>query len=1073
MRRLAGQAALSAAMMLHGLVTLLITLAVLASVGLAAIVWRLSQGPVDLPWLTSRLEEAVNANGGPTRLSIGSAALAWEGFRQGLDSPLDLRLTNLRIMDPAGHRRMAIPQAQVSLSLAELVFGRLAPRTIVVNGPQFTVLRAPDGALSVDIGSLAEATDPGDASAQLSQPAPVAALLTELARPPATDGKQSQNALLAQLRRVRIHDAHVVMVDHQLGLTLRAPDADIDLRRGSSGGVNGTADVQLVIGEQQTRVTASVALSPGAADTRLQATFAAMNPKSIAGAAPILQPLSVIDSPVRGEIGLDLDANLGLRDARFRLRAGAGTVHIGNGDVPFAEAVLAASGTTETIRVQTLRVSLAGQPGWPQTHIDVRGVAHRDSTQTDLALSADLDQANFADLAQFWPDGTAEAAREWILENIPFGTARNGHVDLELTASPDLADPVLRRASGTLDGEGLQVHWLRPIPPIDNGQAQLRILDPDTLEIVVASGRERLRGQKETNGGGLQIRSGKMRITGIMQPHQMGAIEVDVVGSVPDSIALLREPRLGLLDRHPMDLRNPAGQATVKLSLKVPLEKTVRMDDISVRAQAHLDGVHLTGFAAERDLDQGVLDLDATADGLKLKGQALLAGISARLDGTMDFRAGPPTQIVQTMTISGQPDTRQLAAAGLDVTSVVNGPAQLQAVVSNRRNGQGDVAVSAELGSAELSVTPLDWHKPRDIPARASARLLLNHDRLIGMDNVQLDGPGMMVRGRVGMNGDRITLLQLDRLMLGRTIAQGTVRLPETPGSRPIIANLSGASLDLSSRFGHHAASQKPPSRKTEPPPGPSWTLDARFDRLFMANDRIFQEVALHAENDGRVIHAMNIEGRTGLQGAFAAQMIPDRTGRRFTGTADDAGELLRGLDYIQTMQGGRLSVQAHYDDAQPGRPLSGSADIESFRIRNAPALAKLLQAMTLYGLVEVVQGPGLGFSRLVAPFRVTDEALELSDARAFSSSLGLTLKGRLDLETDRIDMQGTIVPAYFFNALLGNIPLVGKLFSPERGGGVFAASYTVRGPLADPDVFVNPLTALTPGFLRGVFGLF
>jgi len=49
----------------------------------------------------------------------------------------------------------------------------------------------------------------------------------------------------------------------------------------------------------------------------------------------------------------------------------------------------------------------------------------------------------------------------------------------------------------------------------------------------------------------------------------------------------------------------------------------------------------------------------------------------------------------------------------------------------------------------------------------------------------------------------------------------------------------------------------------------------------------------------------------------------------------------------------------------------------------------------------------------------------------------------------------------------------VGRLFSPERGGGVFAASYAVRGPMANPQVSVNPLAALTPGFLRGVFKIF
>ncbi|MBS0562567.1 MAG: DUF3971 domain-containing protein, partial [Proteobacteria bacterium] len=123
------------------------------------------------------------------------------------------------------------------------------------------------------------------------------------------------------------------------------------------------------------------------------------------------------------------------------------------------------------------------------------------------------------------------------------------------------------------------------------------------------------------------------------------------------------------------------------------------------------------------------------------------------------------------------------------------------------------------------------------------------------------------------------------------------------------------------------------------------------------------------------------------------------------------------------------------------------------------------------YGVVDMVNGPGLGFTKLIAPFRLSGSVLELSEARAFSSSLGLTAKGRIDLARDTADIQGTVVPAYFFNSLLGRVPLIGRLFSPETGGGLFAANYTVRGPLADPSVSVNPLSALTPGFLRGLFG--
>jgi hypothetical protein len=480
--------------------------------------------------------------------------------------------------------------------------------------------------------------------------------------------------------------------------------------------------------------------------------------------------------------------------------------------------------------------------------------------------------------------------------------------------------------------------------------------------------------------------------------------------------------------------------------------------------------VHLSAVAAGHDLDQGVLDLTANPDGMKLSGRASLASIPAKLDASMDFRSGPATQVVQSITVAAQPDARQLAAAGLDATSLLNGPAQLQLVLSERRNGQGDLAVTADLTGAELAVAALEWRKPRDASARGSARVLLDRDRLAGIEAVQLDGDGLVLRGRGDFSSGRLTSFTIDRLVLGRTLAQGTLSLP-TGG--PIAANIRGSTLDLAPRLGRNSPSQPAARDKTEPPPSPPWTVDARFDRVLMARGRIASDVVVHAENDGRLVRQLRLDGRSGPQAPFMAQVASDRAGRRLTASASDAGELLRSLDYLRSMQGGRLSVQAQYDDAQPGRPLSGSAEIDDFRISDAPALAKLLQAMTLYGLLEAMQGSGLGFTRLVAPFRLTEDALELNDARAFSSSLGLTMKGRLDLAADRMDMQGTIVPAYFFNSMLGNIPLVGKLFSPETGGGVFAASYTVRGRLDDPSVSVNPLAALTPGFLRGLFKLF
>ena len=1064
MRRLPGQAAIATAMLLHWLATLAITVGILGGVGAAAIAWRLAQGPVDLAWFTGRLEDAANANGGPTRLTIGSAALAWEGFRMGVDRPLDLRLTDVAVIGLAGGRRIHIPRAEVSLSLYELLFGRIVPRAVTLDAPQLTLVRAADGALSLDLGSLAETGSSGEPARPAT---PVADVLAELARPASNDRVRNPNALLGQLRLVRIHDAAVTVVDRKLGVTWRAPHAEIDLTRRPQGGVDGSAELSLALGEQQARLTLSATLAAGASETHLRARLSPVTPSVIARAAPSLAALAALNAPISGEASFDLDAALTFREVRFNLHAGPGSVRIGHSDVPFLDATLVASGTPDALTAEVLHVSLRDHDDGPVTHLDARGTMLRTPEVMTADVSADLDQVDFADLGRLWPEGIGGHARGWLVANIAAGIARNGHVDIGLAASPDFSSVELTRASGTLDGAGLQVHWLRPVPPIDNGQAQLRILDPDTLEIVVTAGRQQLRNQ---NAGGLQIRSGRMRITGIMQPHQIGTIEADITGSAPDALTLLREPRLQLLDRHPIDLKNPAGQVTVKVNVNLPLEHDVAMSDIGIQVQAHLDGVRVIGLAAGRDLDQGVFDLSANDDGLKLAGRALLASIPAKLDAAMDFRAGPPSQVLQTITVSAQPDARQLAAAGLDVTSLLSGPMQVQAVLNERRNGQGGVDVTADLTGAELAIAPLEWHKPREVTATASARVLLNHDRLTAVEAVQVNGDNLLLRGSAQFNGGRLSAFRADRLVLGRTVAEGMVELP-TAG--PIAAKLSGPTLDLAPRLGR-TTTPHPPARNTaEPPPGPPWMLDARFDRVLMAHDSTANDVVMHAENDGRVFRQLRVEGRMASRAPFQMQIVPDQGGRHLTASSDDAGELLRGLDYVRTMQGGKLSVQAQYDDAQPGHPLAGTADIEGYRIRNAPALGKLLQAMTLYGLVEVLQGPGLGFARMIAPFRLTDDAVEVSDARAFSSSLGLTMKGRVNLDAQTIDMQGTIVPAYFFNSLLGNIPLVGKLFSPERGGGVFAASYTLRGPLADPDVSVNPLTALTPGFLRGLFRLF
>jgi hypothetical protein len=1080
------------ARLLHWAVVAALTAVVAASVGVTVLGSRLSQGPLELPWLVHRIEAAVNVDDGTTHLSIGSATLAWEGFREGFDRPVDIRLQDVVLSDAAGARLISVPAADVSFSLLGLLFGRIEPRDIEINHPRIRVFRSVDGAISLDLGTGSDVSDSQDDTAATATAQPPDArpdiglmgrLLAEFVKPAANDFRR-KHGRFDQLRRVRIADGSVVVVDHQLQATWGAPTADIELTRGAAGGVTGRANLTVTIGDQTARLSIAADLAAGGTSTHIRATTTPVVPAALARAAASLAPLRALNAPVNAEMVVTLGPTQALEHARITVQLGAGDLHFGSSIVPLVDGSVVASGDAQAISLESARLGLRGHDGGAVSTLSAKGTLQRQSDRlhTDLALL--LDEVSFADLPKIWPRGIGGDARGWITENITAGTARNGQVEVQIDMQPDFSDATLSSVHGTLDAEGVTVHWLRPIPPIDGGVAQLRILDPDTLEIAMQSGRQRPEGVKitpATSAGGLMVRGGTVRIAGIAQHEQKAIIEADIAGPLTDAIAVLRSPRLHLLDKGSIDLKDVSGQATAKLSVTLPLGDKATVDAIAIAAQAHLDAVHLGDIVAGRDLDRGVLDIKFNNEGITIVGQATLAAIPVRFDGAMDLRAGPPSQVLQTVNVAGRPTATQLTSVGLNPGGVfIAGSAGVQAMLAVRRDGQGRLTVSADLADAALRVDLAGWTKPAGIAARADAVVRLNRDRLVGIDQIHLTGGDAEVRASAAFAGGQATVLQINQLRLRGTSAKGSVSFPATAGGS-IVATVSGGVIDLSSWLsnaapaGQTAATDRVSADKaaSDHQPSQPWAIDARFDRAIMANGQTFDGLVLHAADNGTRLTHLRFDAHAGPKEPISLEIAPSSGGRRLMAKAWDVGRLLRALAVTQTMQGGRLSVTGTFDDRRAGQPLSGSAEIDDFRIRNAPAFAKLLQGMTLYGLVGTLSGPGLHFTRLIAPFGLTGSVLELRGARAFSASLGLTAKGQIDLANARVDIDGTVVPAYFFNSLLGHVPLIGKLLSPEKGGGLFAANYSMRGSLFDPSVSVNPLSAVTPGFLRGLFGNF
>jgi hypothetical protein len=1019
-------------------------------VGLA---WRLAQGPIELGWLADRLRAGLVDDAAAERVSFDGLALAWEGFQKGVDHPLDLRISNIVITDLAGRSLLAAPDAHVTLSFAGLLLGRVVPRTVEVDHGQVAITRAATGQFNLGFGQGgAESADAG--GFDLEQ-------LRQQLDHPASGDRGPNRGLLDQLQRAHFRDTVLTLRDRLSGLTMTASGLDVDVIRATTGRIQASIHGRLTVGGQQATVAAEFGLVSGGGLT-LDVRLGSFLPGSIGGLPPAWTFLAGVNVPVSITAAVGLDAAFKLDHARVVANLGSGQVRVAQSDVSLRSGVIALSGTLDAITITRLHLELVRTAENVSEDLDIGGSIVRAADRLTASLTVAVAGLKVADLPRFWPVGFGGGARPWVTEHVTGGMAANGTASLVIEADGALRDVVLTQATGDLDVLNGTFTWLDNMPPVEQVVAHLHLADPNTLDIHLLSGRQRV----AKGGADLLVKDGTMHITGLSMRDQITQIHTQIEGPVSSALALLGEPRLHLLSTHPIGLAPSGGNVSGTLDFQFPLENRLQIDDVQIHATARLVQIRVPAVVGGQDLDDGAFDMSVDKDGLSIRGHGSLARVPVTLDGTMDFNQGQPDQIVQRIAVTGKPDTAQLGAVGLQVAGVVSGQIPISAVLVERRSGDGSLSLTGDLTPAVVEISPLAWSKPAGATASATATLLMSHDRPTKIDRIGVSGDGLSVTGSANFSDGHIRSVLVDTIRLGRTQAHATIHVADV-----IDVALQGGQIDLAPKLTEKSTgeAEQPVTSVTTP----AWKLDARFSHGILANGENASDILVNATGGGESIRLLDAVGTIQGGGPFSVKIEPRAAKRHLLVEARDAGRFLRGLDTIRGVQSGRLTIDGDFDGPFGLSPLAGTAVIDNAVVRNSPVLGKLLQAITLYGLVDALRGPGMGFSQIVVPYQYDGADLILNDARAANSSLGLTAKGRIGLSSGQLSISGTIVPAYFFNSMLGQLPLVGKLFSPEKGGGVFAARFGLDGPIDDPSISINPISALTPGFLREIFGIF
>ncbi|WP_338662180.1 AsmA-like C-terminal region-containing protein [Pararoseomonas sp. SCSIO 73927] len=1068
MRRPFGQVGLFIGRSVLGGISFLLRLAMLlvlvAGAGVAALGWRLAQGPLavpSIPGVNRVVAERLAGLAPGLEFGWGQAFVAWKGWEGGAPHPLELRLDGLRAVDGAGSTRASLGSLEASVALPPLLRGMVAPVRVVMREPVALLRRDMGGALSLDLGVSSgplDTAEPGGAAPEQGVRAGTDALAKMLR------GDDPASPFSA-LREFRVENGVVQVRDDPLRLAWAIHGVSLLLTRGEERavGIAGSGGLRLAGQEIPVRIAGRAGGEPLVAEASLE--IESVSPPALATALPSLAPLAALEAELGARFQARYDFGNGDFSGRAEVRSSPGRIAAGERRTEFREAELVLAGDGRRIAVERFALTLPpGAPGRPSPRVSLSGGADRQGERWRGRVELGIDAIAVPDLRTHWPPGVAEGGRRWITENLTTGLARDGRWFAEGEAAADFSDPQVTDAGGTLRAEGLTVHWLRPVPPLEGVDGTVTF---SMKEIVIQARAAR------QSGTALAVPEARIRIydLGVPLPNvEKADIEGRITGPFADAIALVRHPRLNLTEKVPVRPEQLGGAQETRLTITaLPLLNDLPIDELKLETRTRITNGRVANVAEGISVERAQLDVGLTVEGMTVAGSARVGPVPARLRAELDFRSGPPAQVTERVQVEGRAMAADLARFGVDVAPYLGGAFGFSVQGERQRSKAVRATVAADLREARIALRPFDYAKPAGAPARAEAVVRLRGEELVAVEGLRVEGPDLSVRGGVSFRpGGALAGAELLEARIGPSRLAGRVVSPGASGE-PWDIRVRGTMLDAEGLLRDLGGAEDTGRSGRESGSTPL-RVDAAIDRMRLGGGRELAPVRALLFRDARgVIREAALSARGVRGGGVEAAVVPRGAGRAMEARAEGLGTLLRDLGVFDAVDGGDFHASGTWAGNEPDSPLTGVAELREFGVREAASIGKFLQALSIYGIPEAVQGPGLRFTVASAPFTYTPQVLTLTEARAVSASLGFTVGGRVMLEAERLDLRGTIVPSYAVNSALGRIPGIGRLFTAERNGGLFAANFRVSGKLDDPDLQLDPLSLLAPGALRGL----
>ena len=239
--------------------------------------------------------------------------------------------------------------------------------------------------------------------------------------------------------------------------------------------------------------------------------------------------------------------------------------------------------------------------------------------------------------------------------------------------------------------------------------------------------------------------------------------------------------------------------------------------------------------------------------------------------------------------------------------------------------------------------------------------------------------------------------------------------------------------------------------------------ISIKIDTAYLSNEDYLTSLNTNITIKNNEIFDLNLLSKFPNNEEFKVSIRTNQNKEKITTIFTNyAKPLVKKYKFIKGFEGGSLDFYSISKDKKTNSNLK----LYDFKLKEVPALTKLLTLASLQGIADLLSGEGIRFNEFEMKFNKDKGLMTIDEIYSLGPSISVLMDGYV--QKDGLNkFKRNFGSSYYINKAIGSIPLLGDILVGKKAGeGVFGVSFKIKGYPKDLKTTVNPIKTLTPRFI-------